>query len=864
MSKKSSVDSNNYYLYPEWFEGGNQSQPSTSSYSYPTLEYIWSNAVRLTRTVHSNLQDEIEYLEKNISGSGGSCNCSELQYGIDKNSTKIYYNSVNITSNANKIANLSDIKLSRDGSQPMTGVLTCQGGLKTNTIDTISGNILECKEDLIVSSHIWGNTTLTIGGGGGFTEGYPHIKFMNSDLILLTPGESGPLERIYIYGGWDDGEIMIKNADLAPFTDNRWDLGFPGYTWRCVYAAKGNFSGIIIPDAILTNSANISDLDARVDYLEENLSTCNCSALQFGIDSNTTEIANLSTIKLSRDGSQTMTGLLQCESGLKTDTIDSYSGDTVECSDDLKVDGAIHGDSTDGLNLVAEDTGIASRIQLTPGSNSKILLGTFSGQSIVPRIEIPKGSGNVNITIRGAHLIPYIDNEQDLGSPSERWENVYAGFVYSSNISSLEARVEYLENIIGKMGGRGGYSAIVYKDNGVVYAKNPNGDTIAQGTAGTNDASVIQSALNSLTDSRSWKEKVICIGNFTMESTISVPSYAILDIRGRFSKEGGKILDLSNVSNVEIIGGILDTTYNNGIGGRGIFVDSSSNLQIYGVYCIVDSGSGGSDSFGVYLEHTTDANIINCRVKANDPTKTARSKAFNPSTDTTKRIKFVNCHAEGTDKSGTGWEIDDGPSDIFLISCSAENVQMGIDMHTHGGGRPPAYNVMIVNFKVYNTEGDAIYIRGSTGAGEQGHDIYLKNVIVESSGGRGIWADYVNNITILGALISSPTEYGIMTSNCNKKVHVEGVRVVNGGSWGIYLDSGGTVVNCEVDSCTGGFWGVGRTQFIGCLATTNSGIGFYARDKPSITSCTSQDNGGGWDSSLLIFKWGEYNWLLYI
>ncbi|RLC74223.1 MAG: hypothetical protein DRI61_17070, partial [Chloroflexi bacterium] len=98
----------------------------------------------------------------------------------------------------------------------------------------------------------------------------------------------------------------------------------------------------------------------------------------------------------------------------------------VECSGDIEVDGAIHGDSTDGLNLVAEDTGIASRIQLTPGSNSKILLGTFSGQSVVPRIEIPEGSGNVSITIRGAHLIPYTDNDQDLGNSSNRWKELNA------------------------------------------------------------------------------------------------------------------------------------------------------------------------------------------------------------------------------------------------------------------------------------------------------------------------------------------------------------------------------------------------------------------------------------------------------
>jgi len=116
--------------------------------------------------------------------------------------------------------------------------------------------------------------------------------------------------------------------------------------------------------------------------------------------------------------------------------------------------------------------------------------------------------------------------------------------------------------------------------------------------------------------------------------------------------------------------------------------------------------------------------------------------------------------------------------------------------------------------------------------------------MIESSGGRGIWADDSNNITILGALISSPNEHGIYTTNCGSRIHIEGVKVVDGGSWGINLETGGTVVNSVVDSCVGGFWGVSRTQFIGCLATSNSGVGFYARDIISISSCTSQNNGG--------------------
>jgi len=426
MSKKSPVDSDNYYAYPAWFEGGNesnQSQPSTSSYSYPTLEYIWSNAIRLTRTTHSNLQDEIEYIEANLGGGNESCNCSALQFDIDSNTTKI--------------ENLSTIKLSRDGSQPMEGELTCNSGLKTDIIKARTQSIIDCQNQLRVYQSLGGDGDNGLWLGSDFSISapainlYPYASSANGKIFIKTPRSDGVVvPRIEIPGKEDLIDIKIWESNIIPYDDNYQDLGGNSKRWKNIYVVKGNFSGTIVPDAILTNSANISDLDERVDHLEENLSTCNCSALQFGIDSNTTKIENLSAIKLSRDGSQSMTGVLKCESGLETNTISSYSGDIIECTDNLKLDGDIVGDSTDGLNLIAEDTNIASRIQLTPGSNSKILLGTFSGQSVVPRIEIPEGSGNVDITIRGAHLVPYLDSDQGLGDSDKQWRHIYAKYSY--------------------------------------------------------------------------------------------------------------------------------------------------------------------------------------------------------------------------------------------------------------------------------------------------------------------------------------------------------------------------------------------------------------------------------------------------
>ena len=494
MSKKSSVDSNNYYLYPEWFEGGNQSQPSTSSYSYPTLEYIWSNAVRLIRTVHSNLQDEIEYLEKNISGGGGSCNCSELQYGIDKNSTKIYYNSVNITSNANKIANLSDIKLSRDGSQPMEGELICNSGLKTDMIKARTQSIIDCQNQLRVYQSLGGDGDYGLWLGSDFSPEapsiylYPYGSSAEGKILIKTPRSDGiTVPRIEVSGKIDFADIKIRESNIIPYDDNYQDLGGDSNRWKNIYAVSGNFSGTIIPDAILTNSANISDLDARVDYLEENLSTCNCSALQFGIDSNTTKIENLSVVKLSRDGSQSMTGILKCESGIETNTIYSYSGDKVECSDDFKVDGNILGDSVDGLSLKAEEGDDVAEIELSPGSTGRILMSTPTSQGVVlPRLEIPDGTGNVDITISNAHIIPSINNWQDLGNSNKRWKDIYA---VSGNFSGIVIP----NNIINL----GPYFTIVYKDDTGVYAKDASGNIIAQGDAGTDDATVLKTALES-------------------------------------------------------------------------------------------------------------------------------------------------------------------------------------------------------------------------------------------------------------------------------------------------------------------------------------------------------------------------------
>jgi len=81
--------------------------------------------------------------------------------------------------------------------------------------------------------------------------------------------------------------------------------------------------------------------------------------------------------------------------------------------------------------------------------------------------------------------------------------------------------------VVGARRAMGDYSAIVKVQETDVWAENEYGETIpgADGEAGVDDASVIQSALGSLTTGRTWKEKVVLLGNFTISTKLSLPDY---------------------------------------------------------------------------------------------------------------------------------------------------------------------------------------------------------------------------------------------------------------------------------------------------------------------------------------------------
>ena len=107
------------------------------------------------------------------------------------------------------------------------------------------------------------------------------------------------------------------------------------------------------------------------------------------------------------------------------------------------------------------------------------------------------------------------------------------------------------------------FSYEIFKDEyGIVYAK--NGRTGKIDFFGNDASTVIQKALDSLTPNRTWKERVVVRGDFTLKSPLTIRSYTLLELLGRL-----KLADRANCymlktdfsthsTEIEVCGGIWD------------------------------------------------------------------------------------------------------------------------------------------------------------------------------------------------------------------------------------------------------------------------------------------------------------------
>ena len=289
---------------------------------------------------------------------------------ITTNEGNISYHQTLINANTTDICNLSNIKLSRDGSQPMTGELKCNSGIKTDTINTMTEAILECQKPLQIDSRLYGNSSVGLWLYSDFDIYAPSIRLysynssLHGKILIGTPGNDTPAStRIEIPGKADFVDIKIRESNILPYDDNYQDLGNSSYRWKKIYA------------------------------------------------------------------SQITTGELICNDKIKTNSLTSAYGTTIHCDKILEAWSGITGNGTGAFGIYGNFGTDSPYIELYPFGSSekgKIVIGTPNEDgTVIYRMTIPGGEDFIDIDIREANILPYSDNYQNLGGLSKRWKKIY-------------------------------------------------------------------------------------------------------------------------------------------------------------------------------------------------------------------------------------------------------------------------------------------------------------------------------------------------------------------------------------------------------------------------------------------------------
>ena len=289
---------------------------------------------------------------------------------------------------------------------------------------------------------------------------------------------------------------------------------------------------------------------------------------------------------------------------------------------------------------------------------------------------------------------------------------------------------------------------VIWKDgtNGTVYA---TGATPAEAT------NIINWALGNLTAGRTWKEKVVLKGNFTVASRIDLVSYLTFVLDGKITLASGTDTDLifaSGKSYIDIIGGIFDHNGANQASGSTIYLSRCTNVTIDGatlqnghtynlrLYLVSDSvfinsvfDGAGNDN--IYTYNTCNRNIF-------------------------KNNKIIN----GGDMGIEGGYLYDS---IIEANIVRDNADIGIKV-----AKP---NNRIVNNYI---SGNSYGIDVLSGANQT---IVSGNVVVENTV-SGIYLDGAGDgCSVVGNIICSNGGHGIQIgSNRNYYTIADNVIMFNG------------------------------------------------------------------------------------
>ena len=298
-----------------------------------------------------------------------------------------------------------------------------------------------------------------------------------------------------------------------------------------------------------------------------------------------------------------------------------------------------------------------------------------------------------------------------------------------------------------------------------------------------NNLTVINAGIAALTAGRTWKERVVLIGNYTTNGSIAVLSYTVLEIYGKITATvAAYVLSIVNRTDVEIIGGYIDganlTNSGVGISGAGSTRILVARMDIY-----------NAAGYGVQISSQASEVIVSkCHINVYGDDGIAVNDS-----GTQKVIIEGNRIHGGTgvvSPTSASVEIGDHVDNVIIIcNISYSNVgatACGININTHAGTPGPT-NISIIGNWVYGHQANGINFTGVSG--QINYYGTIMGNICYLNGGTGITLSYCENVTVEGNICRNNTSFGIRMTYCSR-VTVESNSVRENGLEGIVVEAG--------------------------------------------------------------------------
>ena len=407
------------------------------------------------------------------------------------------------------------------------------------------------------------------------------------------------------------------------------------------------------------------------------------------------------------------------------------------------------------------------------------------------------------------------------------------------------------------LGLKGGYSAIVYIDGTSVITRDYKGDLIASGTAGTDDYSVLQAAINN----QSGLIKVI--SDLTLTNKVEPASNIILDFRGQTIKSAttNNIIQRSTeANNITIIGGIFDSQNNY---GTPLAFWNVTGLRIIDVEVKNVSYPESNGGYGIYIEDCDDVWVSNPKITNIDQRDGIQFKGVHNGWVVNANIDTVNlygidCHDSSTSrncenifivnpriyKAHYGIHLADSSTVFYVLNPEiTESTEDGIflknDMKAVFLIFPFIYNSGRTAINTYNATGiECLQIVGGlVDTTNSGDALYLKNITrtqifglsIQNAGGIGI--NVQNDDVIVDAVeVKGSASHGIYIAG-KQRVRVVNSVLKNNGGYGIreYTGSDNNVI--ELNEFSGNT--SGAVYKVGSNTKVQNNIGYVTENEGS-------------------------------